>query len=129
MEMADKHPPPWRWVDGALYDANDQHVLSAVLPRMNDDPYIEPSSPRVLALTEAAPEFEAFIRDDIVESDGSEPGTINEIIDFLCERPGPNGGRGVSQRDVERVLAGLRRFRDKAEALLRSVNERSKGGG
>jgi hypothetical protein len=54
-----KHPPPWRWEDGALRDARGEALIWSRNPHDSVEAW-----PRVKALTELAPEMEALLRSD-----------------------------------------------------------------
>lgn len=86
---ADEHPAPWRWVERIrcleettwlLIDANDDELVA---PTGDDWSFVDVPSPRVRALTAAAPEMEALLR---WERFGDECRCLGSMLPE-CQRP------------------------------------------
>lgn len=122
--MADdtKPPLPWRWEVceddlaplsrtryAALVAANGDVLIDSTLPRRKEEPHVDITSPYVRAVTEAAGELEAKLRDLTLRA-----GALLEQT-YVDLGPVP-----TDDEDLVAILA--------CEELLSRVDERAKGG-
>lgn len=123
-QAPDSGAPPWRWegddTDAVLVDANGERLIFEGF-RSSPDGSIEIASPRVRALTEAAPEMETLLRhaDSADDSD-----SLAAALDALMERD--NGG---TEEDLVRATENVAAFLQKARALLARIDAAAKAGG